>query len=168
MNMKMLRLAALSAMAWLVSMPLQAAVEGTGPETGSKPNNIQDVSGPGSGTSSKSGGAAREKKRDTYPFNGTIAEVDVTARTVTLKGKGAKRVISLTDQTRLLKQGQQQAAMDDLKVGERVGGTLRKNSAGKEEALLVRIGTKSDGTPSASTSPPASGTTGSAAGAGSP
>ncbi len=129
MNMKMLRLAALMATAWLVSTPLWAEVDEKRPETG--------ISTPAPTS------PAREKKRDTYPFNGTIALVDVTARTVTLKGRENKRVISLTEQTRLVKQGQP-AAFEDLKAGERIGGTLRKNAAGREEALLVRIGPKSD------------------------
>lgn len=134
MKMKMLRFAALMAAAWLASTPLFAGVEDKGPETGSnKETPPRSAVTPAKPT--------KEKKRETYPFNGVIAEVDVTAKSLTLRGRESKRVILLTEQTRLEKPGGA-AVFDDLKLGERIGGTLRKNPAGREEALLVRIGPK--------------------------
>lgn len=81
---------------------------------------------------------AKTKPRDSYPFRGRIAALDATAKTLTLEGKGIPRRVQLTDQTRILRDGSA-IALQDLKAGEQVGGTLRKSSGGLEEALLVRI-----------------------------
>lgn len=83
------------------------------------------------------------KKRDTYPFRGKIASFDATALALRLDGKTSKRVVHLTAQTRLTRSGQP-ALPEDLKPGEEVGGTLRKTPEGREEALLIRIGPKTD------------------------
>lgn len=82
-------------------------------------------------------------KRDTYPFRGKVASFDTNALALKLEGKAAQRVVLITSQTRLTKQGQP-AVADDLKAGEEVGGTLRKSPEGREEALLIRIGPKPD------------------------
>jgi len=90
---------------------------------------------------------ATSKKRDTYPFRGKIASFDASALMLRLDGKTSKRVVHLTTQTRLTRSGQP-ALPEDLKPGEEVGGTLRKTPEGREEALLIRIGPKSDPTES--------------------
>lgn len=90
----------------------------------------------------ESGGKTR--KRDTYPFRGVIGAVDAQARTLTLVGKQTRRIIQVTDATRLEKSGKA-AVFEDLKTGERIGGTLKKNATGTEEALLIRVGQKPAG-----------------------
>ncbi|MBL9126860.1 MAG: hypothetical protein JNL97_04400 [Verrucomicrobiales bacterium] len=80
-------------------------------------------------------------KRETYPFRGKVASFDTTLRALKLEGKTSSRMVQLTAQTRLTKQGQP-AKMEDLKAGEEVGGTLRKTPEGREEAVLIRIGPK--------------------------
>jgi hypothetical protein len=90
---------------------------------------------------------AKGKKRDTYPFRGVIGSVDIQARTLTLVGKQTRRVIQVTEATRLEKSDKGAAVFDDLKTGERIGGTLKKSAAGVEEALLIRLGAKSGSDP---------------------
>lgn len=85
------------------------------------------------------------KKRDTYPFRGVIGSVDAQARTLTLVGKQTRRVIQVTEVTRLEKSDKAKAVFDDLKAGERIGGTLKKGAEGVEEALLIRLGAKPGG-----------------------
>lgn len=91
------------------------------------------------------GAAPKSSKRDTYPFRGTVGAVDVAAMTLVLEGKQAKRIVQLKPDTRFEKDGVP-ATAEAVKAGDVVGGTLRRSSAGHEEALLVRIGPKSDET----------------------
>lgn len=85
--------------------------------------------------------AAKPAKRSTYPFRGVIGAFDTETRLLTLEGKQGKRVIRLTDLTRLERDGRP-GVPTDLKRGEKVGGTLKRNPQGEEEALLVRIAPK--------------------------
>lgn len=87
-----------------------------------------------------------KKKRDTYPFRGVIASLDATERTLMLEGKQVRRLIRLTEMTRIEKHGGP-ATFADLQPGDALGGTLRKNSEGVEEALLVRVGPRSESAP---------------------
>lgn len=125
---------AVAAMLTGTSLPMRAA--DSGPEKASTTPTEKVTRERGSGTNS---GA----KRDTYPFRGKVASFDAAAQALRLEGKTTQRVVLLTPQTRLTKQGQP-ALLDDLKPGEQVGGTLRKSPEGREEALLIRIGPKSD------------------------
>ncbi len=88
-----------------------------------------------------SAAASPEKKRDIIPFHGKIASVDPAAKTVTLEGKEAQRVVTVTDTTKL-KKGDGAATWDDLKAGEDVGGSYKKTADGKMEALTLRVGPK--------------------------
>jgi hypothetical protein len=83
----------------------------------------------------------RATRRETYPFRGVIASIDIQAKRLTLEGRQNRRVIQVTDSTRLEKHGQA-VVLADLKVGEAVGGTLRKTAAGQEEAVLIRLNVK--------------------------
>jgi hypothetical protein len=71
--------------------------------------------------------------RNSYPFSGEIENHD--AKSLTLKGKKKSRVLLLTPETRILKDG----VSAKLKDGEYVSGSARKNSEGKEEALSVHL-----------------------------
>jgi hypothetical protein len=79
----------------------------------------------------------RVRRRDTYPFRGIIATIDINARTLLLEGRQTRRLIRVLESTRFEKEGKP-AMLGDLKPGERVAGTLRKNASGAEEALLIR------------------------------
>jgi hypothetical protein len=85
-----------------------------------------------------------KKKSDVYPFNGKVASVDKTAKTVTLQGKEKARVIQITADTRIMKLGKP-ATLDDATVGESVGGQVRRTADGKEAAVSLRIGPAPEG-----------------------
>jgi hypothetical protein len=129
-------LTALAAAAMLTGTSLATGAADSGPEKASTTPTEKVIPERGSNPSTGS-------KRDTYPFRGKVASYDAAAQALRLEGKTTQRVVLLTPQTRLMKQGQP-ALLDDLKPGEQVGGTLRKSSEGREEALLIRIGPKSD------------------------
>ena len=78
-----------------------------------------------------------KKKANTLPFNGKITAVDATAKTITLSGEKA-RVVQITSETRIIKEGQP-ATFADAKVGEEVGGAYR-DVDGKMQATSLRIG----------------------------
>ena len=89
--------------------------------------------------------AAPEKGKDAparpYPFSGKADKVDAAAKSFAIIGKEKSRTILTTDMTKVTKAGQP-AKFADLKDGEEVGGTVRKNKDGKEEAVTLRIGAK--------------------------
>jgi hypothetical protein len=74
-----------------------------------------------------------KEKRNTYPFSGEIESHD--SKSLTLKGKKKSRVLLLTTNTRILKDG----TISKLKDGEYVSGSARKNAEGKEEAITVNL-----------------------------
>lgn len=88
-------------------------------------------------------GEAKEK-RPSYPFYGTLDSVNPAEKTITLKGKKKNRVILVTKDTRILK-GNKSAKVQDGISGERVSGSVRKNSEGREEAITIRFGPKPTG-----------------------
>lgn len=75
-------------------------------------------------------------KRDTVPFHGKVSAVDKSAHTITL---GA-RTFHTTPTTRFTKDGKP-ATLDDVKVGEEVGG-LSKKTDDKLNLVSLRIGPK--------------------------
>jgi hypothetical protein len=80
-----------------------------------------------------------EKKRNTYPFHGTLASVDSSGKTLTLSGKKKPRVILVTGDTQVFRNGAR-ATLNAGLAGERVTGTVEKNEAGQEVAATVRYG----------------------------
>lgn len=85
--------------------------------------------------------AKAEKQAGSPPFKGTISAIDKDAKTITLKGKVKERVITLTDDTKITKDGVA-ATWDDLKAGEAVRGQIVKADDGKEIAKSVMLGEK--------------------------
>src|SRR2546421_12806454 len=63
-----------------------------------------------------------EKKARPVPFNGKVGAVDKTAKTVTLEGKEKSRVFQITSETRILNKDRKPGTLDDIQVGDRVGG----------------------------------------------
>jgi hypothetical protein len=76
------------------------------------------------------------------PFRGKIVKIDLEAKTVTLGGKVKDRTFALTDQTKIKKQGQA-AKLEDVRVGESVGGLARANGE-KWEVVTLNITEKPD------------------------
>lgn len=147
-------LATLKLAAVILGAPLLAATAAPGPDkadtTGTPTPSTATATAAGTATAAPSTvdkpGPARTPspssgKRETYPFRGKVASFDTTLRALKLEGKTTSRMVQLTAQTRLTKQGQP-AKVEDLKAGEEVGGTLRKTPEGREEAVLIRIGPK--------------------------
>jgi hypothetical protein len=83
----------------------------------------------------------KTQKRDTMPFTGKVKAVDKAALTLTLVGKERDRVFSIGTQTKMTKGGQP-ATLDDIAVGEEVGGQARMLADGRNEVLTLRIGPK--------------------------
>jgi hypothetical protein len=83
--------------------------------------------------------SATKKTNRPVPFRGKVASVDSTANTFSIAGKGATRVIKVTDQTKITKQGAE-ATMKDIVVDEEVRGSSWKKEDGSLEARTVKIG----------------------------
>lgn len=81
--------------------------------------------------------AEKSEKQATPPFNGKIAAVDVTAKTITI----GKRTFLVTPASKVMKDGKT-ATLADAKVGDQVGGQYREAPDGKLEVLSLRIGPK--------------------------
>jgi len=72
------------------------------------------------------------------PFRGTVASIDKTAKTITLKGP-KKQVIHITDATKITKE-KLPSTIDSISVGSMVSGLKLQASNGNWEALSLRIG----------------------------
>lgn len=83
---------------------------------------------------------AGEKRRGLIPFNGKLAAVDKTAKTI----KVGERTFQITSETKMQKGGKP-ATLDDAVVGEVVGGAYRNTDGGKMAATTVRFGPRSEG-----------------------
>lgn len=83
--------------------------------------------------------SATGKANRSIPFHGKIASVDATAKTFSIAGKEATRVIKITDQTKITKQGVD-ATMKDVVADEEVRGSYWKKEDGSLEARSVKLG----------------------------
>lgn len=79
------------------------------------------------------------KTNRAVPFHGKIASVDAKARTFSIAGKGATRLIKITDQTKITKQGAD-ATMKDVVADEEVRGSYWKKEDGSLEARGLKLG----------------------------
>lgn len=91
--------------------------------------------------SSKNKAAPAEKKAKQMPFRGKVGSVDKVAKTVTLEGREKSRTLQITSATKITREGKP-ALLDDVVVGESVGGLARENAAGKMEVVTLNIGAK--------------------------
>jgi len=92
----------------------------------------------------KAAAEGKEKKAPgALPFNGKITAIDAAAKTITLSGKEA-RVVQITSSTKITKDGKP-ATLDDIKTGDQVGGSFRKNADGKMEANTLNAGVRPEG-----------------------
>ncbi len=80
-------------------------------------------------------------KQKQVPFRGKVSTVDKTAKSITLEGKEKSRTLQITSSTKISKQGKP-AVLDDVTVGETVGGLARETAAGKWEIVTLTIGAK--------------------------
>ncbi|MBP8258698.1 MAG: hypothetical protein KA118_03435 [Verrucomicrobia bacterium] len=87
--------------------------------------------------------AAARAKVKSMPFTGKVHAVDKELKTVTLTGRTKNRLFYVTQQSKLTKGGQS-ATLDDVAVGEQVGGLARMGEDGKASIVSMRIGPKPD------------------------
>jgi hypothetical protein len=73
------------------------------------------------------------------PFHGKVASADAKAKTFSIAGKVTTRVIKITDQTKITKQGAD-ATMKDIVADEEVRGSYWKKEDGSLEARSVKLG----------------------------
>src|SRR5216117_3694837 len=82
-----------------------------------------------------------EPKQKRMPFTGKVSAMDKINKTVTLEGKEKSRTFQITSATKINKDGKP-AVMDDVVVGQTVGGLVKESAAGKWEVVTLNIGAK--------------------------
>ncbi|MBN8247071.1 MAG: hypothetical protein J0L84_06465 [Verrucomicrobia bacterium] len=93
----------------------------------------------GAATSSSSESSRKEAPKGGFPFRGQVGSVDASARTVTLAGKKRDRVLHVTDQTRIERDGKS-ASLADIRPGDQARGSLMKDAEGREVLLKATFG----------------------------
>jgi hypothetical protein len=83
--------------------------------------------------------SAGGKMNRSIPFRGKIASVDADAKTFSIAGKETTRMIRITDQTKITKQGAE-ATMKDVVADEEARGSYWKKEDGSLEARSVKLG----------------------------
>jgi hypothetical protein len=74
------------------------------------------------------------------PFRGKVVKIDREAKIVTLGGKEKDRAFAVTEQSKIKKNGQA-AKLEDVVVGDTVGGLARANGD-KWEVVTLNVGEK--------------------------
>jgi hypothetical protein len=82
--------------------------------------------------------AQKTKQPSSVPFQGTIAEVDKTARTITV----GKRVFQVTSETKIFKADRTPALFEDAIVKDHITGSYIKADDGKLLAKSLYLGEK--------------------------
>ena len=90
------------------------------------------------GTNAPATSAPTPKKHGSLPFHGKVAAVDPAAAMTFTVGT---MTIAVTSETRITKDGQP-AVFADITAGATVGGSCKKDAAGKLTAITVRVGEK--------------------------
>lgn len=73
------------------------------------------------------------------PFYGKLGAFDKTAQTITLDGKEKKRIFHLTPSTRIHRD-KKPASLNDLMVGQWVGGFARPDADGRPTVVTLNLG----------------------------
>lgn len=84
----------------------------------------------------------KEPSKGGFPFRGQVGSVDTSARTVTLAGKKRDRVLHVTDQTRIEREGKS-ASLADIRPGDQARGSLMKDAEGREVLIKATFGERS-------------------------
>jgi len=79
----------------------------------------------------KKGSPEAKKKRDWYPFHGTVESVNATAGTIQLKKEEGQRVLHLDGKSTLARLGKP-VRLADIKPGDYAHGKLHKNTRDEE------------------------------------
>jgi hypothetical protein len=105
----------------------------------SAPAKTKAAASPAPTASPAESAAAMAKKPRPIPYHGKVASVDAGAKTFSLAGKESTRMIKITDQSTITKQGVA-AAMADIVADEEVRGSYWKKEDGSLEARTVKLG----------------------------
>lgn len=74
------------------------------------------------------------------PFRGTIVKIDLETKVVTLGGKEKDRAFAVTEQSKIKKNGEA-AKLEEILVGDSVGGLARANGE-KWEIVTLNVSEK--------------------------
>jgi hypothetical protein len=88
---------------------------------------------------------AAQHKQTRIPFNGKVNAVDTDARTLVI-GKEKKRTVQITPETKITRHGEP-ATLQDITVGEDIGGLGINLGEGRLEAVSLRVGPKAEAKP---------------------
>lgn len=99
----------------------------------------------GTGTSTTGPTAATTR---TYPFRGTVGTTDPAAMTVSLAGRNSVRVLHLSPDSKLTRDGKD-VAIADLQTGDYLKGLAQKSN-GQETLVKASAGPKPEPKPRAS------------------
>jgi hypothetical protein len=103
-------------------------------------NNAMAQSGPGVQTDDPKP-PTRAKQ---MPFRGKIVKVDPEKKTIALAGREQDRIFHIKEESRIRKGGQP-AKLEDVKVGDTVGGLARANSQDGWDVVTLNVGEKPEG-----------------------
>ena len=98
-------------------------------------------------TNSPATGSKSDSKGRGFPFHGTIAAIDKSAKTITMRGE-KQRVYYVKPETKINKD-KIRSTLNALAVGDYVGGFAREAADGKRELVTLNIGTASAAKPKA-------------------
>lgn len=87
--------------------------------------------------------AAKKPSGSSYPFRGVVESVNVTARTITLDGKKAERVLHVTAESTLEKDGKP-AKIEEVTPGDYAKGLLTRPDGARELIVKATLGPKPD------------------------
>jgi hypothetical protein len=105
----------------------------------SAPAKTKSAASPAPTASPAASAASMAKKARSNPYHGKVASVDASAKTFSIAGKESTRVIKITDQSTITKQGVA-ATMKDIVADEEVRGSYWKKEDGSLEARTVKLG----------------------------
>jgi len=83
--------------------------------------------------------AKPEKKAKALPFHGTVGSMDKVAKTVTLEGKEKTRTFQITSETKIHGKDKKPATLNEVAVGDHVGGSSRETADGKMELVTLNV-----------------------------
>lgn len=110
----------------------------------------------GSATTTVPTAASPAENARSYPFRGTVGTTDPAARTVSLAGKNASRLVHLDASSKLSRDGKD-IALADIHTGDYLKGLVLK-SEGQETVIKASVGEKPEAKPRGSKSPRAKST----------
>ena len=79
-----------------------------------------------------------KKKVKGMPFNGKVSGVDKPSKSITLEGKEKARTFQITSETKISKD-KKPATLEEVIVGDNVGGYARENAEGKLEVVTLNL-----------------------------